>query len=358
LSESELARPASNQPASNQPGPNQLGSNQPGPDDAELAQPEPSRSAPTQSELASRLEQELARLRRSGAVPPSLEAALAHELEALRPRVTLGTSVEHQLFAVEASGYIESAPPIASRRPGGAILKRIVRQGVGWYVTFLAQQLNNFHFQLLQLLALEDERLLALEQRLEAVAPGRYLLPRGVGFTGRAEVEREAIDQLAEAVARGPVLVTEAGADGVLAALAERAPEHAFGVVADPERADGLARSGLDVRVSTTAAQLASIADGALAGLVLRGVELELSGSFTKERLLAEALRTVGADGVVLMVHHEPEHLAVEPQLAALAGVFGKPVATGGWAALASAHGARLETRRVDATTRVSTLVR
>jgi hypothetical protein len=326
--------------------------------ESELADQARSQSPLTQSDLAARLEEELVRLRRQGAVPPSFEAELVHELEALRPRVPLEASVEHQLFAVEASGYIEAAPPIASRRPGGALLKRIVRQGVGWYVTFLAQQLNNFHFQLLQLLALEDERLRALEQRLEAVAPARYLIPRGVGFSARAEVERAAVDAMTEAVARGLVLVTEAGADGVLAALAERAPEHAFGVLADPEQADGLARAGLDVRVSTTAAQLERIDDGALAGLVLRGVELELSGSFTKERLLAEALRVVRADGTVLMVHHEPEHLAVDPQLRALAGVFGGPVATGGWAALAGAHGAGLETRRIDATTRVSTLVR
>ena len=309
------------------------------------------------TELRQRLEREVIRLRRSGVIPPSLEARMTQAVNELKPRLRFD-STKDRLFNVEATSYIDTAVPIDSKRPGVTYVKRAIKAGVGWYLTYVTQQVNNFTFETVGLLNALELRLSEQELRLARIAPQVSLGHTSAQFPANALAEQTVRAQLMAHQTELPMLVTDAGGDDLLAELTALLPDLVYGQIEDPTLADHTAEGGLDVRNSSLLWHLEHCADGSLGALVLRGAELECSPIWFKRAVLSEARRVLAADGVALLVQHEPSILAASPELRAVAAIRGEPISASAWRMLADEAGFRSTTETIDVDTAVTRLDR
>ncbi|WP_276945345.1 hypothetical protein [Ferrimicrobium acidiphilum] len=312
---------------------------------------------PQTSELRGRLEREVVKLRRSGVIPPSLEAKMTQAVNELKPRLRFD-STKDRLFNVEATSYIDTAVPTDSKRPGVTYVKRAIKAGVGWYLTYVTQQVNNFTFETVGLLNALELRLSEQELRLAKIAPQVSLGHTSGQFPANILAEQAVRAQLLDRQNEQPILVTDAGGDRLLAELTALLPDLVYGQIEDSDLADRSAKEGLDVRNSSLLWHLEHCADGALGALVLRGTELECSPVWFKRGVLAETRRVLAADGVAVLIHHEPSALALSPELSATAAIRGEPISVAAWAILADEAGFSSSTETIDVDTAVTRLQR
>ncbi|GEM_PF-4148083 len=145
-------------------------------------------TAPDPSRL---VEAEVGRLQAEGAFPPGVEAELARSFARLTPPDALDAA------------YIDAEVPTASRLPGGAPLKRLLRSLLGWYLGAVVQQANRANAALAG--AIQD-----LGARLEALERNAALPPPPGG---------DLLGSLLGGPPPGPVLQAAAGQEGLLAEL-------------------------------------------------------------------------------------------------------------------------------------------
>lgn len=307
------------------------------------------------SELRQRLEREVVKLRRSGVIPPSLEAKMNQAVNDLKPRLRFD-STKDRLFNLEATSYIDTAVPTASKRPGVTYVKRAIKAGVGWYLTYLAQQVNNFTFETVGLLNSLELRLSEQEQRLARVAPHLSLGHATGQFPTNSLAEQAVLSLLMANQTELPILVTAAGGDHLLAELTTLLPDLAYGQIEDPNLADDAAKTGLDIRNSELLWHLEHCGDGSLGAIILRGAELECSPVWFKRGVLSETKRVLARDGVAILVHHEPSILTSSKDLTATAAIRGEPISTEAWSILTKEAGLLTTTEIIDIDTAVTRL--
>ncbi|MEX6429794.1 hypothetical protein [Ferrimicrobium acidiphilum] len=309
------------------------------------------------AELKRQLELEIVKLRRSGKLPPSLEAKMTQAVSELKPRLRFD-STRDRLFNLEATSYIDTAVPTDSQKPGVALVKRVIKAGIGWYLTYVTQQINNFTFETVGLLNALELRLAEQERRLARVAP-HIALGEVIGhFPVSAHTEDLVYQELRARRYDRPLLIAEAASDGLLARLSQDEPDFAYGQEADPRLADDAAARGLDIRNTSLLWHLEHCGDGSLGGVVLRGVELECSPIWYKRAILAEIARVLAPSAIALLVHHEPEVLDEAPDLEAMAAIRGEPISAKAWGILADEAGYGTRTERIDALTAITRLER
>jgi hypothetical protein len=275
----------------------------------------------------------------------------------LKPRLRFD-STKDRLFNVEATSYIDTAVPTDSKRPGVTYVKRAIKAGVGWYLTYVTQQVNNFTFETVGLLNALELRLSEQELRLAKIAPQVSLGHTSGQFAANSLAEQAVRAQLMDRQIELPILVTDAGGDHLLAELTALLPDLVYGQIEESNLADRTAKGGLDVRNSSLLWHLEHCADGALGALVLRGTELECSPIWFKRGVLSETRRALATDGVALLIHHEPSVLASSPELNATAAIRGEPISAAAWAILANEAGFSSSTETIDVDTAVTRLQR
>ncbi|WP_298209081.1 hypothetical protein [Ferrimicrobium sp.] len=308
-------------------------------------------------DLRERLEREMVKLRRSGVIPPSLEARMGEVMNELKPRLRFD-SIKDRLFNLEATSYIDTAVPTASQKPGVSYLKRTIKAGIGWYLTYITQQINNFTFETVGLLNALELRLVEQEQRLDRIAPHLALGQAFGRFPANALTEEAALEALTRSPIDQPILVAAAEQDQLLKRLTIGVPDLAYGQIEDPVLADRAATEGLDIRNSSLLWHLEHCADASLGGIVLRGVELECSPIWFKRAALAEARRIVIDGGPILLIHHEPSILATARELNAIAALRGGPITAMAWTLLCREAGLTTATQMIDVDTALTRLDR
>lgn len=244
------------------------------------------------------IDEEVARRRASGEIPPGLEHELDATFARFSPAAATGDDAASVLAAAERTAFVDVDVPTESGLPGGPVLKKALRKGMAWYLRYLAQQTSAFNAAAVRALRSTDGRLRALEQASPAASPHLR-----AAVEGRQPAAPPAgLVELACAAcggATGRVLVADAG-DGALVGALAAAGVDAYGVEPRRSAANRALADGLDVRVGEVATHLGGVAPGVLGGVVLHGAVERLPAAAALA--LAESVAAALAPGGALVV--------------------------------------------------------
>jgi SAM-dependent methyltransferase len=242
-------------------------------DDAPNGDEEPVTSAdePTAvdiTKLAAEIEAEVRARRASGEYPPGFE----RELDALFARFAppeVSTDFDAALEKAEDLVQVDPVVPVASNNPVLGVVKKVVSKLIGWYHVWIAQQITAIAVAINNALRLLGKKVADLEH-----ITGDQARARTIG--ARLPAERDDAVWTTQVVGAlrgcaGRIAVVECGRGELLGAL-DAAGLDAYGVEPHASAADDALSRGLEVRIDAGAAHLESIAPGAVAAIVLRGV--------------------------------------------------------------------------------------
>lgn len=214
------------------------------------------------------IEAEVRARRASGEYPAGFE----REMDALFARFAppeVSEDFDAALERAEEAVAVDPVIPTASNNPVFGIVKRVTAKLIGWYHVWIAQQLTGFGAVLTNALRLLGGRVGELERRTAAAGRAREASRRLAPVRDDAVWRSAVLDALKGATGR--VAVLECGDGALLAALVDGGID-AYGVEPRADLADDALAHGGEVRVDDVPGHLASVAHGALAGVVLRGV--------------------------------------------------------------------------------------
>jgi hypothetical protein len=244
------------------------------------------------------IDDEVRRRRASGDLPVSVERQLDQLFLAHSPLGGRGAALRDMLRLVDASVFIDPVVPVASRRPGGAAVKRGLRSLNLWYLRYVTHQVSEFATAVSRALHVLDAQVTDLRRKVDALE---------VPPTGPVEVAWAHhpgawwVNVVTGALAGRPgrVLHCASGDGWLVGSLVERGVD-AYGVdcrsLLSAQELDGM-----DLRVEDIVSHVEAVASGSLEGIVLTGV-VEGSGHAERHRLLESAARALRPGGV-LFVH-------------------------------------------------------
>ena len=245
------------------------------------------------------IDDEVARRRAAGEIPPGLEQELDATFARFAPPASTGGGAAAALEAAERTAFIDVDVPTESGLPGGPVLKKSLRKVMAWYLRYLAQQSSAFNAAAVRALRATDERLTTLERTSPGASPH---LRAALAALPPAPLPADVVDVAVAACrgGRGRVLVADAGDGALLQALAEVGAD-AYGI--DPRRpvANRALADGLDVRAGDVATHLAGVASGVLRGVVLTGVLERLTPAAALA--LVDAATAALAPGAAVVLH-------------------------------------------------------
>lgn len=272
------------------------------------------------------IEDEVRAKRAAGAFPPAFERRLRTIFESLVPPGA-GNSrrdFEALLRSSDRAAYFDIDVPIASRKPGVAKLKKILRTTQAWYLNYLTQQLNNFSTNLMRLLYVFDSRVKRLEDSSDAHnrrnPGGIFSKPHYPDSTVFVPTLIETFEQC-----EGRLLVADCG-DGWLVGELKKAGHDCYGVDSFGELLEHPPKSALDLRIQEVAMHLHDIADESLDGIVMQG-SIDVLSKEDKLALIIESGRTLRCGGILAVLGTQPtffsssDSLAIQRDLSA-AGPF------------------------------------
>lgn len=286
--------------------------------------------------LLAEIHAEANRRRESGELPRDFERELDLVFARFAPVDALGDDFEQVLARAEHATYIDVDAPVASTRPAGALVKRVIRKAISWELRYVAQQVSAFSHAVIRALRVVGQRLESLEYAAPGVGSRVWVEAResAAGF----EVEHWApLVTKTLAQSHGRVLHAEAGAGELLERLTD-AGKDAYGVDSSEGACLAAADRGLDVRPDDVLAHLRSLSPASLAGLVLSGCVDRLPVGALLDLADLAATR-VAPGGVVVVVSAEPRSWArwrspIEADLAP-----GRPLNADTWQHLLLARG-------------------
>ncbi len=216
------------------------------------------------------IDQEVARRRTSGDLPPRVERELDAMFLRYSPMGGDDGTLDEVLDLVESSSFIDPVVPISSSRAGGGLAKRTIRRSSLWYMGWVTHQVSQFASATSRALRVLDDRVRALRAELDAqrVQAAPVIETPWAHGPGAWWVDR-ALESLAGQ--RGRVLHAAAG-DGWLVQRLRAAGLDAYGVEPRADRVDRAELEGLDLREEPVLGHLRAIAPRGLGGVVLSGV--------------------------------------------------------------------------------------
>ena len=258
----------------------------------------------------------------------------------------LEANAEHLFGCVTELSLLSVDAPIEGTRRGIRQLKGATRKLVGWYMRYLAGQINAFNHSLVRLLQSTEQRIARLESYAQAAgAIGAFVDPVP---DADPVLARAVADQLSKC--DGSVAVVSCGNGQIVLALVQ-AGISAHGVDDSAGAISVGVNEGLDLRVATAREHLGRLADDSLAGVVLTKFA-ERSNPVELSILVDEALRCVGLSGRVVVAVTDPGTRS-GPTAELLSGVGLSPET---WAHMLSKRGCTVELSELTGS-RVTTLV-
>lgn len=293
---------------------------------------------------------EVDRRRRSGEIPAGLERELADAFARYAPPAPTDEDFGALLEHAERSAFVNVDVPTASRVPGVAHVKRVLRKLMAWYLRYLAQQVSALGGALVRAVAVLGKRV----DRLEAAAPGLGTAVPGLAVAapaGPLDPQWRSILRAQFTGELGRVLVGECG-DGAAVRELVDAGADAYGVDPRREHLVEALRSGLDVRADDLVEHLTAVPAGSLGGLVLLGAPERLSGPQGAQ--LAElAALALGAGSTIVVLSAHPAAWARLAGPVAVDLAPGRPLAPETWAHLLTVNGFAVRAVELGAPTEV-----
>jgi hypothetical protein len=279
--------------------------------------------------VAAEIEAEVRARRAAGAYPPGFE----RDLDALfaqfaPPEVSL--DFDAAIERAEDLAVIDPIIPVASRHPVLGIVKRVLAKLLGFYHSWLTQQVTAVGVAINNTMRLLGRRVADLETTTGDVARARAAGARVPAVRDDSAWEPLVLDALRGR--SGRIAVVECGS-GVLLSSIVSAGLDAYGVEPRADVADEALARGLEVRVDDTAAHLHSVAPGALGAIVLRAITERIAVG--ELLLLVETAATRLAPGAPLVVCSLRRHAWGEGPTGVEADLVpGRPLLPETWEAL------------------------
>ena len=288
-------------------------------------------------EVMAEIDAEVRRRRASGDLPAGLERELDELFLEFSPVGLQGRArLRETLALVDGSAYVDIAVPTESDKAVGSYVKRAIRKGLGWYMTFVVAQIVKFAWASSRMFHVLVDHVEALEATVETHRspdlPTSALPPAGSGATWWSAAAVDALRGVSDRV-----LVADCG-DGSLVADLVDAGVDAYGVDPSDLVLEPALDRGLDVRAEGVVDHLGVVAGEALGGVVLTGSVQWLRPN-ERERLLGLLSTRLVVDGVLVLHSTTPEGWAasVSPVVRDLAP--GRPVHAETWAHLLGDRG-------------------
>lgn len=244
------------------------------------------------------IQSEARRLRREGVVSPSFERELDVVFGRLAPPAA-SEDLDAALTAAEELAYVDAHVPVLSSKPGGSMLKRLVRKAVFFYGKHVTDQVTAFATTAARSIRLLARRVDAIEEVVPATS--RRVRQELVESPPAADGAQWAAT-IAERVPhdRGRVVVGECGAGGLLQELVGRGFD-AYGVEPRPPVADQAAAANLEVREDQVLDHLRLVPSAGLGGVVLVGC-VDRFGLGQQLALLDAAAQALVSGGALAVV--------------------------------------------------------
>ncbi len=233
--------------------------------------------------------------RRSGVYPPGFEEELAELFARFSPPAASG-DLGALIDDAEEHGLIEPFIPIESQKPAGRYIKQGFAKALGWYHTWLTQEISQFAGASVRALRVTADRLAAIERRLGHADRHAALLAE-VDFVSPSEAEVTIVlEHLAHI--EGRTMVARGGDGRLVAALLARGGD-AYGIEPDAALRDRAEDLGVDLLPDDTDRHLAAVRSGTLGAVVLIGPDVDATSVGTRLDLIDRALRALDADGLL-----------------------------------------------------------
>ncbi len=288
-------------------------------------------------QVMAEIDAEVRRRRASGDLPAGLERELDELFLEFSPVGLQGRArLRETLALVDGAAYVDIAVPVASEKPIGTYVKRLLRTGLGWYLRYIVDQVVKFAWAVSRMLHVVVDHVEELEAAVESTRSPD--LPVEVARTGEPATDwwrPVAIEALAGVAGR--VVHGDCG-DGSLVAALVAAGVDAYGVdPSEPALAAAL-DDGLDVRAEPVLDHLEVVADEALGGLVLSGSVQWLRPN-ERQRLVDLAASRLTPGGVLVLHSATPASWAAGAPTLVRDLAPGRPLHAGTWAFLLAGRG-------------------
>lgn len=226
-----------------------------------------------------RIESRVAELKLSGKFPASKVDRMNRIYHQLLPKGT-GKYVgdfEAAYKLTDRVAFMDVDVPTESRKPVVGIVKKVLRLSMAWYLTYLAQQFNNFTSNLMRLLTIFDGRLSRMETELDRRSfPPLDLL----GATASIKVTDSAVGIVSSLVGdiSGRICHLESGNGSVAKALGSKGC-NVYCVETRHQFIDEVESAGVEVVIDQPIRHLNTVKEGSLGALVVSGVVDRASNS-------------------------------------------------------------------------------
>lgn len=254
--------------------------------------------------LTAEINEEVRRRRQAGDFPPGIERELDEIFAEFAPRRVSLDDLGDLMAKAEEASFLDSDAPTTSMRQGGAVVKKSIARGVGWYVRYLAQNATVFASTVTRILRLLDTKIevsneVVFRQPAAVDASAATAPADAPDLTGWHAVIIEALKGVS-----GRVLHAESG-DGSLVGALIGAGVDAYGVEPSETLALGSASTALDVRIDDALPHLRSLPDEGLAAAVLSGCVDRLA-PFRQLELAKLVAAKTARNGFVVVVGQNP----------------------------------------------------
>jgi hypothetical protein len=286
--------------------------------------------------LMADIEREVRARRRAGQIDDDYERELDSIFDAVAPPGATGSGLEAALARAERAAVIDPVGPVASRFPGVALLRRVLRKLLAFYVEHVARQVTAFGVMTVRSIRLLGERVDSIEARAPQTDPRLAAVTVPIASDLDLTLWHDVVVK-ALAPATGRVAHLECGDGALLAGLVDAGID-AYGVDPRPDAAALADARGIEARTTGALAHLRALPPGALGGAVLSGcVERFPVGDVVE---LVERVNAALAPGAPLVLVSRDPGGPLDPIAADLAP--GRPLHAETWRFL-------LERQRFDA---------
>jgi SAM-dependent methyltransferase len=272
------------------------------------------------------IEAEVRRILRDAEVSSEEVAWLDELFVRLAPERGSGGRWRRAAALMHTTAPVDWTPPLASRKPVGKIVKRLIGALTQWYLRALGMQVERFHGAVCTAV---DELGAMVERSLEGTTSLRGL-DAPVWALGAAPGGPSWWWGLATAACRGAVgrvLHAECGTGAFVEALLEEGID-AYGV--DPRPVEEQEHVGLDVRQGDVLEHLRAVEEGSLGAVVLTGV-IERAAPGAIVALVEQAARRLTPGGVLVAASASRAAFEREAPVALLELAPGRPLSADTW---------------------------